>query len=104
VCIHAQEAVKETQAELEEFEKWRIMGQQVRSRVKWRQKGYSGTREFYRAVKQQPTHTCITEFIDEEGVICHEQEHLEKICHRFLAAYMNRELLIPRLRGSRQRS
>lgn len=50
-CPSAQATLTEIQDEVSQYETQRVEGQLLRSRVKWRAKGDSGTQEFYRAVQ-----------------------------------------------------
>ena len=73
-CSRLQTVVQEIAAELAQFEAWRLEGQQIRSRVKWRQKGDAGTKEFYSAVQRKTMYASITKLVNEEEASCFEQE------------------------------
>jgi hypothetical protein len=75
--------VQEISDKLAQFEAWRLEGQHVRNRMRWRQKDDSRTKEFYSAIKSKTTHACITELVNEEGVSCFDQQQLEDICFSF---------------------
>jgi hypothetical protein len=67
-----QETLAGIQESLKNIEAWKAESQQVRSRVRWRAKGNSGTKEFFQAVQPRRPQAIITKLLDSLGVSCQE--------------------------------
>jgi exonuclease III len=83
--VTLQECLDSSADQLKDFEKWRVDGQQVRSRVKWRAKGDQNSREFFQAIRMRNTQSQITELQDPTGQVQTGQRRLEEICETFYA-------------------
>jgi hypothetical protein len=75
-----QDEVNKLRSNLAEFEARKLEGQKVRSRAKWCLFGDKLTAEFFRAVRETPNNSSITELKDSQGNIQHDREALETIC------------------------
>ena len=71
------------QAELLSFESRRVEGQRLRSRLKWRDKGDSMSREFFKAVQEKSTKTSIVELRSTSGDPITQQKEIEQACVDF---------------------
>jgi uncharacterized coiled-coil protein SlyX len=92
-CPHLQATLIGIQEALRNIEKWKAEGQQVRSRVRWRSKGNSGTKEFFQAIQPQRPQALITELLDSTGVSCQDQTQLENICWDFYSNLYSQRMM-----------
>lgn len=88
-ALQLQNKVDSLLKELSEFEKRKIEGQQVRSRIRWRNARDKGTKDFYRVTRERPKENCIIGLEEDSGVIRHSQEELETICYHFYSNLYN---------------
>ena len=51
--------------------------------MKWRFKGDMVSKEFFKAVQEQPTSTALTSFMDDTGQVIHNRPSLEQLCMDF---------------------
>ena len=79
---------------LQSHEDWKIQGQRTRARVRWRQHGDKGSKEFYTAVrpKSGPSAT-LTGLLDSHGILQTSQEGMQSVCHIFYSTlYARRQI------------
>lgn len=78
-----QEEFANTERQLKDFEKWKLEGLRLRSRLKWRKAGDQGSKEFFLAHRARSMATNITELDDEAGITHTSQTELGKICQSY---------------------
>jgi len=61
----------------------KVVRQQIRARLKWKQKDYTITKEFFVAIKPKPNKIGISTLKDDVGVIATSQIKMERICYNF---------------------
>lgn len=71
--VAAQLQLAQRQGQLLSFKSRKAEGRQLRARLRWRMKGDSMTKEFFRAVQEKPTRSLITELRSPNGASIKQQ-------------------------------
>lgn len=79
----AQEEVDGLCHELNEYDEWKLSGQNTREKIRRRALGDKVTKEFYQSVHFRSVQTSTTELQDEVGAPHSSQEEMEKVCLNF---------------------
>jgi hypothetical protein len=61
--------------------------QRIRAILRWKQKDYIITKEFFAAIKPKPNKVGISTFKDDVGVIATSQIKMERICYNFYSKF-----------------
>lgn len=81
--VDAQLHLAQMQAHLLTFETRRAEGKRLRSRLKWKSKGDSMSREFFNAVKEKPARSTISELTNPGGASFTSHKDIEDACVSF---------------------
>jgi hypothetical protein len=69
--------------QLQKFEKYKMEGQLLRSRIKWKQVSDQCSKEFFQATRKKSTASHIMELTDHHGLSHTSQPTLQEICQRY---------------------
>ena len=69
--LEAQTCLAQRQAHFLTFETRKAEGRRLRSRIRWREKGDSMTKEFFNAIKEKPPRSSISELLNPDGNTSH---------------------------------
>lgn len=81
--IVLQEELKRIEDKLQFFEKKKVSGQKIRSRIKWAQVGDKYSKEFFQAHMQRSSAAHITELVDANMQTHTNQPDLVRISHAY---------------------
>jgi hypothetical protein len=89
---------------LQGFERRKVEGQRVRSRIKWMKVGVSRSKDFYRAHKHHAGASRITTLDDRDGVSHSAQPEMEHLCCEYYSKLYTREPISRAQEGAREQS
>jgi hypothetical protein len=80
-----QDEVAKTTDILKSFEDWKLEGQKVRSRVRWRSSGDRVSKEFFQAIQECTSQSHITDLLDRNEALCSFQADIQRAYKKFYA-------------------
>jgi exonuclease III len=87
--------------ELNKFEKRKVEGQQLRSRVKWKSVGDKYSKEFFQANREKSTASHITELVDKQGQVQTSQVALQQVCQEYYSTLYTARTEMPITNGAK---
>jgi exonuclease III len=76
-------AVATVKERLTALEKHKSEGIRIRARLKWKEKGDWGSKEFFDMVSEKPKSTVITQLKDSQGSIVYDDSGLNEVCWKY---------------------
>jgi hypothetical protein len=87
----------------QKFEKWKVEGELLRNRVKWKSVGDQCSKEFFQATREKSTASYITGLVDRFGLVHTSQAVMQQICHEYYRTlYTTRTGLVASEEAKRQ--